>query len=116
MPQGQTLLMITKKGMSINIDPATVSTTGRTTAGVHVISLEASDAVIFAKLLQGEGEIALFTDRGYAKRMLVADFDLQGRNGKGARVFPFRAGTMPGDCVAAAVYVTEPMMLTVVRK
>jgi DNA gyrase subunit A len=113
---GQTLLMITKKGMSINVDPSTISATGRTTAGVHVICLEPSDEVIFAKLLQGEGEIALFTDRGYAKRMLVADFDLQGRNGKGARVFPFRAGTMPGDFIASAVHVTEPMTLTIVRK
>ena len=48
--------------------------------------------------------------------MLVADFDLQGRNGKGAKVFPFKPGTMPGDIVAAAVHVTEPTELTVVRK
>jgi len=112
----QTLLMITQNGMSIHVDPSSITPTGRVTAGVHVISLDKGDQVIFAKLLKGEGEIALFTDRGYAKRMLVADFDLQGRNGKGAKVFPFKPGTMPGDIVAAAVHVTEPTELTVVRK
>ena len=108
--------MITRNGMSIHVDPSSITPTGRVTAGVHVISLDKGDQVIFAKLLRGEGEIALFTDRGYAKRMLVADFDLQGRNGKGAKVFPFKPGTMPGDIVAAAVHVTEPTELTVVRK
>ena len=112
----QSLLMITRRGMSINIDPELIGATGRTTAGVHVISLEAGDETIFARLLHGEGEIALFTDRGYAKRMLVTDFEMQGRNGKGARVFPFKQGAAPGSCVAAALHVTQPRELRVVQK
>ena len=112
-----TVLLITKQGMSINVSLDAISVTGRTTAGVRAITLQEKDTVLFAKVVYGEGEIVLMTDRGYGKRILVADFELQGRNGKGSKVFPFKAGGMiPGSEVVGAIHVTEPVQISIVQK
>ena len=103
--------------MSINVSLDAISVTGRTTAGVRAITLQEKDTVLFAKVVYGEGEIVLMTDRGYGKRILVADFELQGRNGKGSKVFPFKAGGMiPGSEVVGAIHVTEPVQISIVQK
>ncbi|MGI6005755.1 MAG: DNA gyrase subunit A, partial [Christensenellales bacterium] len=109
-----TLLSISANAMSIHTDPSTVPTTGRATGGVKNMALDDGDQVIFAGQIRMEGEVVVFTDRGYAKRILCVDFDKQNRNGKGARIFDLKGAC--GKKLAAVFYVTDPYELVLVQK
>ncbi|MFW5780882.1 MAG: DNA gyrase/topoisomerase IV subunit A, partial [Bacillota bacterium] len=76
-----TVIFITEKGMCVNTDIDEYPLQGRKASGVIGISLNKDDKVIFAGQCEGEpsfeegieplGEIALITNRGYAKRLIA---------------------------------------------
>lgn len=103
------VLFITQNAMSLNIDTSDVSTTGRVTAGVKGISLDENDRVIFASQVTDEGEIAVFTEKGYGKRTLAVDYELSMRARKGNKTFEWRKNGSNGSRIAGAVYVKEPV-------
>ncbi len=104
----ETILLITQKGMSIRFPLDTVPEMGRTAAGVKCVKLDAGDAVMTALQVRDEGEILTLSDRGYAKRSLLFDYEIQGRNGKGLKTFDFKKNGSNGTRIAAAFYVREP--------
>jgi DNA gyrase subunit A len=104
----ETILLITQKGMSIRFALSTVPEMGRTAAGVKCVKLENGDAVLSALQVRDEGEILTLSDRGYAKRSLLFDYEVQGRNGKGLKTFDFKKNGSNGTRIAAAFYVCEP--------
>ncbi len=112
----ETLLLVTRLGMSIRFALDTVPKMGRVSAGVKCIKLESGDSVIAALQLKDEGEILLISDRGYAKRSLVFDYEVQGRNGKGLKTFDFRKNGANGTAIAAALYVREPFDFVVEQR
>ncbi len=114
--QQQTMLLITKQGMSIRFDLDTVPVMGRVATGVKCIKLEEGDEVLQAIQPAEEGEILCVTDRGYAKRTLIFDYEVQGRNGKGLKTFDFKKNGSNGVRLAAARYVREPFDFTVVQR
>ncbi|MDR1620226.1 MAG: DNA topoisomerase 4 subunit A [Clostridiales bacterium] len=103
-----TLLLVTRMGMSIRFDIDTVPEMGRAAAGVKCVKLDAKDRVLCAIQARDEGELITITDRGYAKRSLMIDYEVQGRNGKGLKNFEFKRNGSNGTEVAAALYVCEP--------
>ena len=103
------VLFITQNAMSLNIDTSDVSTTGRVTAGVKGISLDENDRVILASQVTDEGEIAVFTEKGYGKRTLAVDYELSLRARKGNKTFEWRKNGSNGSKIAGAVYVKEPV-------
>lgn len=107
------MLLLSRNAMSIQFALQSVPVTGRTTAGVKAMALELGDAVVFSSPVYPEGEALLFSDRGYAKRVLIVDFDIQNRNGKGLRAFTFNKNSSNGTRVAGALYVREPFDFTV---
>ncbi|MDL2235203.1 DNA topoisomerase 4 subunit A [Christensenellaceae bacterium OttesenSCG-928-L17] len=102
------VLLISKKGMGIRFLRDTIPEMGRVSAGVKCMKLEADDAVCAAMQVSDEGEILVLSDRGYAKRSLLFDYDIQGRNGKGLKTFDFKKNGSNGTSIAAAFYVREP--------
>ena len=106
--EGETILLVCAHGMAIRFETSTVPVMGRVSAGVKCMKLDPGDCVVFAKQTLDEGEIVLMTDRGYAKRCFVFDYDVQGRNGKGLKTFEFRKNGANGQRIAAAMYVREP--------
>ena len=102
------MLLISQNAMSIRFLLEGVPVTGRATGGVKAMALDVGDAVVFSSPVSAEGEAVVFSDRGYAKRVLLVDFDLQNRNGKGLRVFTFNRNGSNGSRVAGALYVREP--------
>ncbi|MEL7601913.1 MAG: DNA gyrase C-terminal beta-propeller domain-containing protein, partial [Bacillota bacterium] len=104
----ETILLVTLKGMSIRFALSTVPEMGRTAAGVKCVKLENGDAVLLALQVRDEGEILTLSDRGYAKRSLLFDYEIQGRNGKGLKTFDFKKNGSNGTRIAAAFYVCEP--------
>ena len=94
------LLMISRLGMSIRFALDTVPTQGRISAGVKAMQLDAGDEVIWCSQLPNDGELVLFSDRGYGKRIPALDFERQNRNGKGVRAFAFNRNGSNGRCIA----------------
>ncbi len=109
------VLFITQNAMSLNIDTSDVSTTGRVTAGVKGISLDENDRVVFASQVTDEGEIAVFTEKGYGKRTLAVDYELSMRARKGNKTFEWRKNGSNGSKIAGAVYVKEPVDILVLH-
>lgn len=112
---GDTLVMVSRQGMSIRFELETVPAMGRAAGGVKCFKLEEGDAAVFAAQVLDEGELLLVTDRGYAKRSFVFDYDVQGRNGKGQRTFEFKKNGANGLEIAGSVYVREPYEFAVTQ-
>ncbi|MBR5804743.1 MAG: DNA topoisomerase 4 subunit A [Clostridia bacterium] len=110
------ILMVTQSGMSIRFETGSVPTTGRVSGGVHGIKAAAGDPVIFSEQVDEEGELLVITDRGYGKRTLLFDYELQGRNGKGVRTFDFKKNGSNGTKIASALYVTVPYEFKVIQR
>ncbi len=94
--ENTTLFFATKLGMALNSLTDDYPLQGRKASGVKGINLNAEDEVIFASQVDDEGEIVIFTDNGYAKRVILSAYfeplnrackglkliDLTGDNGK----------------------------------
>jgi len=102
---GGSMLLISRQGMSIRFEGDTVPVMGRSAGGVKCMKLELGDSVVYAAQIDEEGEILTITDRGYAKRSFVFDYELQGRNGKGLKTFDFKKNGSNGTGIAAAFHV-----------
>ena len=110
------MILFSRQGMSIQFSLDSVPETGRATSGVKAMSLDEGDRVCASSPVWLEGEMVLFTERGYGKRALLVDFDLQNRNGKGLRAFTFNKNGSNGTQIAGALYVREPYDFEIVQK
>ncbi len=110
---GASILMVTQRGMSIRFSPDEIPCMGRVSAGVRGIKLEAGDRVVYARQTDEEGELVIITDRGYAKRSFIFDYELQGRYGKGLKTFDFKKNGSNGMCISSAFQVKEPFKFIV---
>ncbi|MDE5592506.1 MAG: hypothetical protein K2I75_01075, partial [Clostridiales bacterium] len=64
---------------------------------------------ILIRQVNGDGEVALCTDRGYSKRLLVSQIDVMGRYRKGIKIIDFGKGKADnGSYIAFAACVTVP--------
>ena len=107
-PDTQTVLFITKNGMSLNMTKQDLPVTGRVTAGVKGIALEEDDYCIFARQVDEEGEIIVWSEKGYAKRSLLVDYEAALRNRKGLKTFDFKKTGANGSELIGALWVKEP--------
>ena len=104
----ENLLMITTAGMSIPYPISEISLIGRTAAGVKGISLSEGDSVFEVFPNNEEGEILFVSDKGFMKRVLLIDFDLQARGGKGVKCFNFAKNGANGTHIVGVLPVKEP--------
>lgn len=113
---GDTLLLVTRLGMSIRFTTESIPAMGRVSGGVKCMKIEPGDAVCYAGQLPDEGELLVITDRGYGKRSFLFDYEVQGRNGKGLKTFDFKKNASNGNCIAAVFHVCEPFPFTIVQR
>ncbi|MCI3920371.1 DNA gyrase subunit A [Paenibacillus sp. TRM 82003] len=110
-PASTDILVVTKLGQSIRFSGQEVNTMGRVAGGVRAIALKEGDEVVAALPVSGEeGEVLVMSDIGYAKCSLLADYNVQGRGGKGVSTFEFKEGKRVkpnGSALVAAAYVRE---------
>ncbi len=83
------LMFVTRDGMCLNADMSDIPAQGRIAAGVKGISLADGDECVMIKQVNGDGEIALCTNYGFVKRVLVSQIDILGRYRKGIKVIDF---------------------------
>lgn len=79
------IFMATADGVCCNME-SDIPTYSRRSAGVIGIQLNDGDKVICARQLNDEGEIVCVTDKGYAKRIIVANLKISKRNRKGVKL------------------------------
>lgn len=85
------ILMLTKKGMSLNFDKGEVPIQGRISGGVKGINLDEGDSVIFAG--QSDfSQIVGVTNNGFIKRISAKEFPVAQRYRKGVKYFNFASG------------------------
>ena len=110
------MLFITSDGMSINIRKSEVSVMGRSGKGVGAIKLGKHSRVVFAEQIQNgqDGNVLLMTEKGYAKLTPIAEFDEQGRNGKGLKSYQLTEAT--GKDVVGALLIEKICTVTSVQK
>ncbi|MBR6028173.1 MAG: DNA topoisomerase 4 subunit A [Clostridia bacterium] len=99
------LLLITRLGLSIRFTSDSVPVQGRVSGGVKGIALAEDDQVFFACQPEDEGEVTLITDRGSGKRVPCAEFERQGRGGKGMKAISLMKNGTNGSELAAALAV-----------
>ena len=78
------IILVTKNGYMIKFNSTDISTTGRLTAGVKGINLTEGDQVVAAlPLRHSTDQLAIFTSKGYGKKIAQSELILQKRAGKG---------------------------------
>lgn len=112
----ESVLLLTRGGMSIHFAVDEVSLIGRTAAGVKAMTLAAGDKVAYAFVHNSEGEVILISELGYMKRCLLIDFERQARGGKGVKAFNFLKNGANGAYLAGALLVREPFEFQIIQK
>jgi topoisomerase-4 subunit A len=117
---GKDIMLITKEAMAIRFREDEVNPMGRVSGGVRGIQLKDTDEVVSVLWVEGdEGEVAVLSDLGYAKRSLLLDYAPQSRGCKGVVTFEFKEGKRVkpnGSRIAGAFYCKEQRQLTVMTK
>ncbi len=85
---GKSILMLTRKGMSLNFEKSDIPTQGRISAGVKGINLDEGDNVIFAKQIDFQA-VVVVTDNGFIKKLAVSQFPISQRYRKGLKYINF---------------------------
>jgi len=101
------LLMFSRSGMCIRFGLDTVPTQGRVSAGVKCMQVDEGDEVIWVGQIGDTEQMVLFSERGYAKRLMAVDFEKQNRNGKGVKSFYFNKNGSNGKYLAGIVKVDK---------
>ena len=84
----ENLILLTKNGYGIKFKIDEISATGRLTAGVKGINLAADDEVVAAlPVRHEEDDVAIFSAKGYGKRIAQTELTLQKRGGKGVIIY-----------------------------
>ncbi len=77
------ILLTSQQGMSIRFAESEMRVMGLVAVGVGGMKLRANDFIIAADVVPAKGWVCVVTNSGKAKRIDVADFPTQGRNGSG---------------------------------
>jgi len=95
------VLMFSESGMCIRFHGDSVPAQGRVAGGVKGMALDENDHVLWAGQPQATDQLLLFSERGFAKRILYMDFEPQARAGKGLKSFYFNKNGSNGTRLAA---------------
>ena len=109
------LIILTKNGYVIKFKIDEISPTGRLTSGVKGINLGIDDEVIAALPLRNSNDcLAIFSTKGYGKKVSQSEITLQKRGGKG--VIIYKPNDNFGNACAAQLISNEDNILVVGNK
>ena len=80
------VLMVSKMGMAVNMEYASVPKQKRQGGGVIGMSLNEGDKVIFASQVNLGDKVLVVTDNSSAKRVSLTEFSVSARNRKGLKI------------------------------
>lgn len=86
--KGKSILMLTRRGMSLNFDKGEIPTQGRLSGGVKGMNIDEDDNVIFASQIDFS-HVVIVTENGYIKKINVKEFPISQRYRKGLKYVNF---------------------------
>lgn len=87
--EDSTALIISSSGMALQFDTSDVPLQSRVSAGVKGIGLDAKETCVFASLVTKTTDIAVVTNRAFAKKFSVSELDVFTRGRKGTKIIKF---------------------------
>lgn len=109
------LLIVSKNGYVIRFNSAEISATGRLTAGVKGINLGENDYVVAAlPIRHSEDDLAVFSSKGYGKKVKLNDIPAQKRGGKG--IIIYKPNELYGNASCGQLISDEDMVLLIGNK
>lgn len=106
------ILLLSKNGYIIKFNTDEITPTGRLTAGVKGINLSDNDELIAALPIRNENDnVAVFSNKGYGKKVLLNEIPLQKRAGKGVTIY--KPTIINGYASAAQLISDEDLILIV---
>ncbi|MEA4852801.1 MAG: DNA topoisomerase (ATP-hydrolyzing) [Christensenella sp.] len=114
--QCDSMLFVSSDGMSIHIKKEEVSVMGRSGKGVGAMKLGKNAQIVLAEQTKNgqEGNVLLMTNKGYAKMTPIAEFEQQGRNGKGLKAYLLNEAV--GRTIAGGLLIDGITKVTVLQK
>lgn len=104
------IIIVTRNGNVIKFNSNEIGATSRATSGVKGIGLNTNDYVIAGLPLRcAEDTLALFSTKGYGKRIAQEDILSQKRGGKGLNCF--KSGLLTGELAGAQLVNDEDNIL-----
>ena len=106
------LIIASSEGYCIHFNENTIRPMGRTAQGVKSIRIPEGEHVVDMTVVKEDSEILTISANGFGKRSQIADYPLQGRNGKGVKAGVFSEATGPLVCLKVIPQDTDVMMIT----
>ena len=100
------IIIVSRDGQAIRFDENDVRAMGRTAAGVSAMRLKGSDEIRGMDVVDPEATLLVVTEKGFAKRTPLSEYNLQRRNGSGVRTLAKNI-RKTGHIVAARVVSNE---------
>jgi DNA gyrase subunit A len=94
------ILLASSAGMIIRFPEEEVRAVGLAAAGVMGMRLEKKEHLVAVDLARREADVLVVAENGFGKRVPMAQFPVQGRNGKGLRVY--KAGVALAGAIAGS--------------
>ena len=103
---GQEVMLVTGEGQSIRFAEDDVRSMGLAAGGVGGMKIKKGYPILYAAVVDAEGELLTMTAQGYAKRSPLSEYSKQGRNGGGIVTHKLTART--GNVAAALMIGATP--------
>ena len=108
------MILVTKSGQAIRFHEDDVRSMGRTAAGVGAMRLRGTDELRGMDVVDPEADLLVVTEKGFAKRTRLSEYNLQRRNGSGVRTLA-KTITKTGALVTGRV-VTDDGDITLISR
>ena len=106
----ENILLASSGGKIIRLDTKELGISSRTAMGVKGMALGNNEEIVAVSAMRDpKDDVALFTEKGYGKRLKPAEFNVQNRGGKG--VIGFKEDPIRGPLVALAMVNDEDFIL-----
>ena len=106
----ENILLASSGGKVIRLDSKDIGIASRISGGVKGMGLADNEEIVaVAAMRDPKDDVALFTEKGYGKRLKPAEFTIQSRGGKG--VIGFKEDAIRGPLVALAMVNDEDFIL-----
>ena len=97
----QEVILVSAQGQSIRFAVEDVRSMGLPAGGVGGIRLKKKDRILYAGIVDPDGELLTVTSGGFAKRSALSEYSVQGRNGSG--IVTHKLTDKTGEVAAAVV-------------
>ncbi len=101
------IMFVTKNGMALNAETKDVPIQGRVATGVRGVNLADDDYCVLADFAPKQCDVLVVTNRGYAKKMPIKEFDVMARYRKGIKAISLDGKDNGNEVMLSCVY-TEP--------